>query len=157
MRVYQQFVQAVCALHAYNDGQHCPRFGPGLDRLDSRCFCYAGASTTDPSESFSSLKRLAEGSAGTAEGRRSLRRRGGVLNLRTFLAALSPPLSRPHVQHTGDGCGHVVEVHVQGNQSQAYLQSCCSTCRVQVLCAGDLSIRLARVVPGNGFSDGGAD
>ena len=24
-------------------------------------------------------------------------------------------------------------------------------------CAGDLSIRLTRVVPGNGFSDGGAD
>ena len=44
------------------------------NRLDSRFFCYAGASTTDPSESFSSMKRLAEGSAGTAEGHRSLRR-----------------------------------------------------------------------------------
>ena len=105
-------------------------------RLDSRFFCYAGASTTDPSESFLSLKRLAEGSAGTAEGRRSLRRSAKSTN---SLAALSPPLSRPHVQHTGDGCGHVVEVHDFTGTSESSLPS---IGRVQVLCAGDLSIRL---------------
>ena len=150
MLVYQQFVQAVCALHAYNDGQHCPRFGPGHDRLDSRFFCYAGASTTDPSESFSSLKRLAEGSAGTAEGRRSLRRSAKSTNFprSTFYTTLSATCATHRGRVWACGGGACT------GKSESSLPS---TCRVQVLCAGDLSIRLARVVPGNGFSDGGAD